>query len=261
MQHEFLLLGSGTSAGVPVPGCECAVCNSKDPLNWRNRTSALFTLSTGESLLIDATPDLRHQCLQHGVRRVDSVMFTHCHSDHICGTDELRAFNFKSGKAIDCLGTPETLAGIQSTFPYIFKHDPSYLGAPPARLNLREISNFESFCVAGVTFHPFPLPHGNVTVTGLRVGNIGYATDCKGLSPRAEEVLQGVDYLFLDGIRHEPHATHNSVEEAIEIARRVNAKQTYLIHITHALDHQQTSAALPQEIALGYDGLRVSFQA
>jgi len=260
MEPQFLLLGSGTSAGVPIPGCSCSVCTSTDPRNWRNRTSAFIRLSSGESILVDATPDLRHQCLRHGVGHVDAVIFTHCHADHICGTDDLRVFNFRSGKALDCFGTPETLAGVRQMFPYIFNRDPNYLGAPPARLTLREISNFDSFAIAGTDIHPFPLPHGNTTVTGFRVGNIGYATDCKGLSLHAEKILDEIDILFLDGIRHEPHQTHNSIDEAIEIARKVRAKQTYLIHMTHAVDHQEVESKLPPGISLGYDGLSVSFR-
>lgn len=259
MNHEFLLLGSGTSAGVPVPGCRCKVCLSTNPYNWRDRTSAMIRLASGHSILVDASPDLRHQCLKHGVDRVDSVLFTHCHSDHICGTDDLRVFNFKSGRAIDCFGTAETLGGIKSIFSYIFSPNPHYQGAPPARLNLHEIANTDPFQIADSLIHPFPLPHGNVTVTGFRIGNIGYATDCKGLSARAAQVLAGVEYLFLDGIRYEPHNTHNSVDEAIEIAERVKAKQTYLIHITHSIDHDEVNKKLPPGVSLGYDGLRVMF--
>jgi phosphoribosyl 1,2-cyclic phosphate phosphodiesterase len=145
-------------------------------------------------------------------------------------------------------------------FPYIFERDPSYQGAPPARLILNEISNFEAFRAVGAEIHPFPLPHGNTTVTGFRIGNVAYATDCKGLSPRAEEVLRGVETLFLDGIRYEPHSTHNSIDEAIEIGRKVGAKQTYLIHLTHSVEHEQVSAKLPPGVALGYDGLTVNFR-
>jgi phosphoribosyl 1,2-cyclic phosphate phosphodiesterase len=145
-------------------------------------------------------------------------------------------------------------------FPYMFDRDPLYQGAPPAKLTLHEISNFESFSALGAEIHPFPLPHRNAVVTGFRLGNIAYATDCKGLSPRAEEVLRGVETLFLDGIRYEPHSTHNSIDEAIEIARKVQAKQTYLIHLTHSVDHEQVSSKLPTGVALGYDGLTVSFR-
>jgi phosphoribosyl 1,2-cyclic phosphate phosphodiesterase len=260
MEGQFLLLGSGTSAGVPIPGCSCSVCTSRDPRNWRNRTSAYLRLASGISILIDATPDLRHQCLQHGVGHVDAVLFTHCHADHICGTDDLRVFNFHSGKALDCFGTPETFSGIRRMFPYIFDRDPAYQGAPPALLTLHEISNFEPFSFGGVKIQPFPLPHGNTTVTGFRVGSMAYATDCKGLSPRAEEVLEDIDVLFLDGIRYEPHRTHNSIDEAIYLARKVKAKQTYLIHLTHAIDHAEVSAKLPPGVALGYDGLTVDFR-
>lgn len=260
MESQFLLLGSGTSAGVPIPGCSCSVCTSTDTRNWRNRTSAFIRLTSGMHILIDATPDLRHQCLRHGIGRVDSVLYTHCHADHICGTDDLRIFNFHSGKELACYGTAETMRGIRQMFPYIFTPDPSYLGAPSARLAVQEISNVEPFSLGGAVIHPFPLPHGNTTVTGIRIGNMAYATDCKGLSPRATEVLAGVEILFLDGIRYEPHRTHNSIDEAIAIATSVGAKQTYLIHLTHAVEHEKVSAQLPPGVSLGYDGLTVNFR-
>lgn len=260
MEHEFVLIGSGTSTGVPMPGCGCAVCSSTNPRNFRNRTAGFVKFKSGATLLVDATTDLRHQCLQHHVKNVDAVLFTHAHSDHIGGTDDLRVFNFLSKRAIDCYGSAETLDGVRTMFPYIFKRDPSYQGGFIAQLTLNEIDNHVPFTVAGATIHPFPLPHGNVTVTGFRVGDLGYATDCKGLSPRAYEVLHGVNTLFLDGLRWEQHRTHNTIEEAIEIATKVKAKRTFLIHLTHAVDHDEVSARLPSGVELGYDGLSVTFR-
>jgi phosphoribosyl 1,2-cyclic phosphate phosphodiesterase len=259
MPHEFVLLGSGTSTGVPVPGCDCSVCVSENPKNFRNRTSGLIYLESGQSILIDATPDLRHQALQHKVKKVDAVLYTHAHADHICGTDDLRVFNFINNSAIDCYGAASTLAGLRTLFPHIVNPDPAYQGGFIAKLAFQEISNDGEFSVFGSTFQAFPLPHGNVTVTGFRIGNLGYATDCKGLSKRAAQVLQGVDVLFLDGLRWEQHRTHNTIDEAIEIAREVRARQTYLIHTTHTIEYDEVSAQLPPGIALGYDGLRVQF--
>lgn len=259
MEHQFVLIGSGTSTGVPIPGCECVVCTSPDPRNFRNRTAAYIQLESGQTILVDATTDLRHQCLKHNVRRVDSVIYTHAHADHICGTDDLRVFNFQSKRHLDCYGTHTTLNGIRSMFPYIFKQDPTYVGGLTPRLNLHEISNEESFSIGESTFHPFPLPHGGVSVTGFRIGNLGYATDCKGLSPRAAEILHGVEYLFLDGLRWEQHNSHNTIDEAIEIAASLKAKQTYLIHLSHGVEHEEVSRKLPLGVALGYDGLMVRF--
>lgn len=259
MRHDFLLLGCGTSTGVPLAGCECEVCSSSNPRNFRNRTSGLITFASGESLLIDAGPDLRHQCLAHKVKRVDSVLYTHSHSDHILGTDDLRAFNFAGKNRISCYGSSDTLQGIKSAFPYIFSPNDKYLGGLVAQLDLHEISPESDGMIHGVHFEYFPLPHGDVTVTGFRVGELGYATDCKGLTPRAQEVLHGIKVLFLDGLRWEAHNTHNSIHEAIELARALKAETTYLIHTTHTIEYDAVSRQLPRGILLGYDGLRVQF--
>lgn len=260
MRHDFLLLGCGTSTGVPLPGCACDVCNSDNPRNFRNRTSGLITFASGESLLIDAGPDLRHQCITHKVRRVDSVLYTHAHADHILGTDDLRAFNFTHKNRISCYGTPDTLHGIKCAFPYIFSPNEKYLGGLVAQLDLREISPDGEGDIHGARFSYFPLPHGDVSVTGFRIGELGYATDCKGLSARAREILRGVKVLFLDGLRWEAHNTHNSIHEAIHIARELCAENTYLIHTTHTVEYEEVSRQLPAGIYLGYDGLRVQFE-
>lgn len=259
MKHRFTLLGCGTSTGVPLPGCQCPVCTSNNPRNYRNRTSAIIYHSSGKTVLIDAGPDLRHQCIQHKVPRVDAVLYTHAHADHIYGTDDLRSFNFVIKDRIQCYGSAETLAGLRYAFPYIINPRPSYPGGQVAQIDLNEISNFESFSVFNWTISAFPLPHGDTTVTGFRVGNLGYATDCKGLTARATEVLHGVEYLFLDGLRWEPHNTHNSIDEAIAISRQLGVKQTYLVHMTHTIDYDEVSLLLPEGVALGYDGLSIEF--
>jgi phosphoribosyl 1,2-cyclic phosphate phosphodiesterase len=259
MRHTFTLLGSGTSTGVPLPGCQCAVCTSGKERNFRDRTSGIIHHASGRSILVDAGPDLRHQCLRHKVRRIDAVIYTHAHADHIYGTDDLRSYNFVSGSRIDCYASSETLGGLRRAFPYIIAPDPSYRGGQVAKLDLIEISNEAPFTVFDSEVHPFPLPHGQMTVTGFRIGELGYATDCKGLTPRAAAVLRGVKYLFLDGLRWETHNTHNSIGEAIAIAAELEAEQTYLVHTTHTIDYDETSAQLPPGVALGYDGLTLEF--
>lgn len=260
MEHSFTLLGSGTSTGVPLPGCSCAVCSSNNPKNFRDRTSGYIELASGEGILIDAGPDLRYQAIKNSIKRVDAVLYTHAHADHIYGTDDLRCFNFLSNRRITCYGSEETLKGLRYTFPYILQPDPSYRGAQVAKLDLLEISNLSGFTVFNTEVTAFPLPHGNTTVTGFRIGSLGYATDCKGLTERAAEVLRGVEYLFIDGLRWEPHNTHNSIDEAIAIARALGVKQCYLVHTTHTIDYDEVSAALPAGIELGYDGLSVVFE-
>lgn len=256
---KFTLIGSGTSTGIPMPGCRCRVCLSENPKNKRNRTSALIELRPDFNLLIDASPDLRHQSVQFDIRQVNAVLYTHCHADHILGTDDLRSFNFVHHHRIPCYGTELTLRGLRSTFSYIFEPDPNYQGGLLAQLDLMTITNDDPFEIAGVNFEPFVLAHGKLPVTGFRVGSLGYATDCKVLSPRAKEILYGVDTLFLDALRYEEHATHMTVPQAIETAAELKAKKTYLIHLAHSIDHEEVSAMLPSNVELGFDGLTVEF--
>jgi phosphoribosyl 1,2-cyclic phosphate phosphodiesterase len=254
---KFTLLGSGTSTGVPLPGCMCKVCTSKHPRNHRDRTSACITLDDDRVVLIDAGPDLRYQALKHHVRRVDSVLFTHAHADHILGIDDLRSFNFVSRKRISCYGSAETMDSITSNFSYIFTPRPGYEGGMVAQLDPHIVSNEETCVIEGLSFDLFPLVHGGMTVTGFRVGEIGYATDFNMMSQRAEEILQGVKYLFIDGLRYEPHKTHVTIPQAVEIAQRLKAERTYIIHTTHTIDYDEVNASLPQGIELGYDGLTI----
>ena len=254
---KFTLLGSGTSTGVPLPGCTCKVCSSKHPRNHRDRTSACITLDDGRVILIDAGPDLRYQALKHNVRRVDSVLFTHAHADHILGIDDLRSFNFISKKRISCYGSEETIQAITSSFSYIFNPRPGYQGGMVAQLDPLTVVNDETCLIEGVGFELFPLIHGNLTVTGFRVGEIGYATDFNIFTERAAKVLEGVKYLFIDGLRYEPHPTHLTIPQAIEIAQRLKAEKTYIIHTTHTIDYDEVNASLPPGIELGYDGLTI----
>lgn len=256
---KFTLLGCGTSTGVPLPGCTCKVCSSGDPKNHRDRTSACVTLDDGRVILIDAGPDLRYQALKHNVRRVDSVIFTHSHADHILGTDDLRSFNFASKRRISCYGSSETLTPLTESFAYIFKPRAGYAGGMVAQLDPHEISNDGLAEIEGLSFTFFPLTHGDMTVTGFRVGDIGYATDFKEMPERAFEVLRGVKYLFIDGLRYEPHNTHISIPEAVEIAQKLKAERSYIIHSTHTIDYHETNAKLPLGIELGYDGLTIDF--
>jgi phosphoribosyl 1,2-cyclic phosphate phosphodiesterase len=254
---KFTLLGSGTSTGVPLPGCTCKVCTSKHPRNHRDRTSACFTLDDGRVILIDAGPDLRYQALTHKVGRVDSVLFTHAHADHILGIDDLRSFNFASRNRISCYGSAETMDSITSSFSYIFTPRPGYEGGMVAQLDPHIISNEDTCVIEGISFELFPLIHGSMTVTGFRVGDIGYATDFNMITERAEQVLAGVKYLFIDGLRYEPHKTHVTIPQAVEIAQRLKAEHTFIIHTTHTIDYDEVNASLPAGIELGYDGLTI----
>jgi phosphoribosyl 1,2-cyclic phosphate phosphodiesterase len=235
------------------------VCTSSNPRNYRDRTSALITLDNGSTILVDAGPDLRQQALKYKIPPIEHVIYTHAHADHILGTDDLRTFNFITKKRISCFGTESTLTGIKQLFPYIFYPNPHYEGGMVAQLDLVEIRNDHNFTIAGETIIPFPLTHGALTVTGFRIGQLGYATDFNAMSERGKEVLRGVKYLFIDGLRFEPHKTHLTIPQAIDLAKQLGAEQTYLIHTTHNVDYDEVNNQLPEGIALGYDGLKVSF--
>jgi phosphoribosyl 1,2-cyclic phosphate phosphodiesterase len=254
---EFTLLGSGTSTGVPVPGCRCAVCTSPDPRNKRERTSGIVRLDDGRGILIDASPDLRSQALRWDVRSVDAVLYTHLHADHILGTDDLRSFNFVHQRRIPCFGTEDTLTGLKHTFAYIFDPAPDYTGGMLAQLDLVPIHGGSPIVILGHEFQTFLLPHCGLHVTGFRLGDLGYATDCKEVPEPARKILRGVKHLFLDGLRYEASRTHLTIPEAVEIAADIGADTTYLIHTTHTVDFDETSQRLPQGVELGVDGLTV----
>jgi phosphoribosyl 1,2-cyclic phosphate phosphodiesterase len=259
MPMEFTLLGCGTSTGVPVPGCSCKVCSSTEPRNSRRRTSAVIRLPDGRNILIDAGPDLRQQALDYNVKRVDAVLYTHSHADHILGTDDLRSFNFVSGTRIPCYGTEETLGDVRRFFTYIFEPDSTYQGGLLAQLDLIPVSISAPFTVEGVTFTPFPLQHGQTEVLGFRLGELGYATDFKYMSEATKKILHGVKYLFIDGLRYEQHRTHATIPEAIELVKEIQPERAYIIHTTHSVDYHETNAKLPEGIELAWDGMTVSF--
>jgi phosphoribosyl 1,2-cyclic phosphate phosphodiesterase len=256
---KLTILGCGTSTGVPVPGCDCQVCLSPEPRNKRLRCSALITLNDHRNILIDASPDLRAQALAFGLKRLDGVLFTHAHADHILGIDDLRVFNFRSKTKLPCFASRETKEAIQRTFHYLFCNRSDYEGGLLADLDLAEIEAFIPLSVAGIQVTPIPVKHGKMDVLGFRLGDLAYVTDCNVISEESIAALVGVKTLILDGLRYENHRTHFTIPEAIEAAERIGAKQTYLTHMTHTVDYSETSARLPKNVALCYDGLVLNF--
>ena len=257
---ELLVLGCGTSTGVPVPGCTCPVCTSDNPKNQRLRTSAYISVRDQGGFLIDASPDLRAQILREKVTQVDGVFYTHAHADHVLGTDDLRVFNFRRSEPIPCYGSDETLQNLARIFEYIFSPNPLYEGGALAKLTRKTILPYEEFELSGVKVMPFELYHGKLPVLGLRIGELSYATDCNTIPDKARDVIRGSKVLFLDGLRYEPHPTHFSIDDAVASAQSLEVEQTYLIHMTHNIDYDEVDSKLPNGVNLAYDGLRVPFK-
>jgi len=250
---KVTILGSGTSHGVPMIGCDCPVCTSTDPRDRRTRSSILIE-SQGHNFLVDTTPELRMQCLANNVRRVDAVLYTHAHADHVTGMDDLRRFNHLQGGAITCYGDEHTLGIVRRMFPYAFDHDPNYPSAKP-RLELKVIEGpLELF---GTRIIPIPLFHGKLPVLGFRVGDFAYCTDVSHIPDESMAMLKGLKVLVLDALRHRLHPTHFNLEQAIAAAGQIAAERTYFTHIAHELGHEATNAGLPAGVTLAYDGLVV----
>ncbi len=236
-------------------GCACAVCRSDDPRDNRLRPSILLTGDDDGVVLVDTTPDLRQQCLRHDITRVDAVVYTHAHADHILGFDELRRFNVMTKRAMPVYGDRTTLAGVQRTFGYAFDSNaPRGGGVPQADL----IPIDGPFSIGSLSFQPLTIYHGDAPVLGFRVGRFAYLTDCNRVPDETLAQLGDLDVLVLDALRHRPHPTHFSLTEAVALAGRIGAKRTYLTHMCHDLGHAATCAMLPEGVTLAYDGLRLA---
>lgn len=252
----MILLGTGTSVGVPTIGCPCDVCRSEDPRNRRTRTSAILGLPGG-NVLIDTSPDLRQQLLREEIGLVHAVLYTHEHADHIFGLDDLRILQFYLGHPVPLYCEPIVEQRIRQSFAYAFQEDePTHAGAVP-QLTFHQIGP-EPFEVLGTRVIPIRLRHGpRFQVLGFRIGNVAYCTDTNGIPPESWPLLDGLDALVLDALRERPHATHFCLDEAVEVARRLRPGQTWLTHVSHALDYESTNARLPRNIQLAHDGQRI----
>lgn len=247
-------LGTGTSSGVPVIGCQCNTCRSTDRRDHRWRPSIFIHLDDGTSVLVDTATDLRAQALAFGVSRVDVILFTHSHADHVLGLDDVRIFNFRQRTPIPCYGDERTLQAIRRMFAYAF--DP----ATPRGGGLPELTLFHldgPLELGGRTFIPVPIYHGHQMILGYRVGRFAYLTDCSAIPDSSWPLLEHLDVLVLDALRRKPHPTHFSLGQAVETARRIGARHTYFTHIAHELAHAETCAELPPGMSLAYDGLVV----
>jgi phosphoribosyl 1,2-cyclic phosphate phosphodiesterase len=247
-----MMLGSGTSTGVPVIGCDCAVCRSADPRNRRTRPGLRVDLAGG-TVVVDTSPDFREQALTHGLERVDAVLYTHPHADHVFGLDDLRIYNFRQRASIPCYGSPSTIARLRQIFAYVFEDGQEGGGKP--RLDLLQVE--EPFELLGERVVPVPVMHGDMPVYGWRIGPFAVVTDVNFIPEASWRALEGVEVLVLSALRYRPHPTHWSLEESIEAARRIGARRTLLTHIAHDVDHADLRVALPPGVEIGHDGLVV----
>lgn len=249
---QLTFLGTGTSQGIPMIGCRCPVCRSGDPHDRRARCSAAVRLSGGRVLLIDTSPELRVSALAIGLDRVDAVLYSHGHADHVMGMDDLRSFNQLQGSVIDCYGDSRTIDAVRRAF--------YYAEVPPGgqRLPDRPGVTFHvidgPFEAAGQPIAPVPLPHASGVSMGYRIGRLAYCTDCSGVPDSALPLLSGLDVLVLGMLRRRPHPAHMSLDQAMAAADRIGARQTWFIHMSHDIAHEATNRSLPPNRQLAYDG-------
>lgn len=251
---EVTILGSGTSTGVPVAGCRCAVCTSADPRNNRTRCSVLLRWRE-RSILVDTSTDLRLQALREGIDRIDAVLYTHAHADHLHGIDDLRPFNLNSRAPIPIYGNPATLQRVRQTFDYIFSDE----GGNGYRPRLETHPVTAPFDLFGLRIGPVPLRHGRGSSLGYRIGPFAYLTDCNAIPPASAGELQGVEVLVIDALRFTPHDTHFNIPQAIAAGRSLGARRILLTHLSHDVDYGRHSEELPPGAEFAYDGQRLVF--
>ncbi len=254
---RITVLGSGTSVGVPTIGCRCKVCLSDDPRDKRLRPSILIRFE-GRTVLVDTTPDFRAQALRFGIERLDAILLTHAHADHVLGLDDVRPFNYMQQGVIPLYGSPGTLQDVQRRFDYIFNGAMSQSSRPKLECRTFDESGFELF---GLQFVPVRVCHGDGVVWGFRFGAAAYLTDHSDIPAASFEKLRDLDVLFLDALRYKPHATHSTVERSLGYVERLKPRRTFFTHICHDLGHARAESLLPPYVRLAYDGLEVAVEA
>lgn len=251
---EITFLGTGTSNGIPVIGCQCATCHSQDPRDRRSRTSAIVRFD-GWTVLIDTATELRSQALAVGLSRVDAVLMTHAHADHTGGFDDLRRFNELQQEHLPVFADPGTASILRERFAYTFVDAFPFYGGKPD-LILHEVT--EPFELFGQRIVPVPVFHGRLPILGYRIADIAYITDAKDIPAPSLELLENLDILVLNGLRERSHPTHLSIPEAVEIVRLVKPRHAYLVHLSHELSHVEAEALVPEGIDIAWDGLIVT---
>jgi phosphoribosyl 1,2-cyclic phosphate phosphodiesterase len=257
MQAEIVILGSGTSMGVPTLGCNCVVCTSTDPRNTRSRPSIAVEWE-GNRVLIDTGPDFRQQALREKIQHVDAVLYTHPHADHILGLDDLRPLSFRHAAGMALYADDRTIGVLERVFSYTFSPNAKY--PTRARVRLQPLNDRESAEINGATFQRVPILHGELPVAGFRFGSAAYLTDMSVIPEASLPLLEDLDVLILDALRKEPHPSHANVEQALAWVERVRPRRAFFTHMSHELDHAETENELPPHIRLTYDGLRIPIE-
>jgi phosphoribosyl 1,2-cyclic phosphate phosphodiesterase len=256
MKATLTVLGSGTSMGVPTIGCDCAVCHSSDPHDRRTRPSIVVEYD-GKTVLIDTTPDFREQAIREHIRKIDAVLYTHSHADHILGLDDLRPLSYRhKPNKLPLYARPEAADFIRNTFRYIFDAEYKFGGLAQVELKTFE-GSVELF---GARFEPIRVIHGDAEIDGFRFGSAAYLTDHSSVPEASMAKLQNLDILFLDALRHIPHPTHSTVENSLRIVERLQPQRAFFTHICHDLPHEITNESLPPNVRLSYDGMKLEFE-
>ena len=248
-------LGTGTSHGIPMIGCDCAVCRSDNPRNKRLRPS-VYIESDGQCVLVDATPDFRTQALRANIRRVDAVLMTHTHADHVFGLDDLRAFTERAGGRMPVYGSPSSMDAVRRIFPYACVEKPAWAGLPS--FDLHAVEPHQDFEVGGLKLRALPLQHGRMMVYGFLFGReLAYVTDCSVVPPDAVAAIRGATVLVLDALRHRPHPAHLTIDQARAVAEQVGAQLTLFTHLCHEAEHEAVEKSLPPHMRVAYDGMQI----
>jgi phosphoribosyl 1,2-cyclic phosphate phosphodiesterase len=248
---KLTFLGTGTSTGVPSIACDCETCLSEDPRDKRLRTSILIE-HNGTTILVDTSADFRQQALRANIRKIDAVLITHCHVDHVFGLDDIRPLNFRYG-AMPIFANEIAWIDLRRIFQYIFK--PTHFGGGLPQLIPHTVYNHAAFCIGDIEITPLEVIHGKLPVIAYRFNNFAYATDLNFISDETVAGLQGLDVLVLDCVRLKPHSTHLGLNEALEYAERISARKTYLTHLNHDVMYNRDSSLLPENVEFAYDGL------
>jgi phosphoribosyl 1,2-cyclic phosphate phosphodiesterase len=251
---SIVVLGSGTSIGIPMIGCRCKTCTSDDPRDKRLRPSVLLKLNQ-HRVLIDTGPDFRTQALNYRIERIDAVLYTHSHADHILGLDDLRPFNYMQKSDIPIYGSRDTLQVIEQTFRYVFDSQPTDSSRPKLRSNRFEEG--DRFSVANLEFEPVKALHGKLDVYGFRFGDCAYLTDHSTIPDSSLDRLRDLDVLFLDALRYNAHPTHQTIEQSLRTVEELKPKRAYFTHISHDVLHAAAEARMPEHVHLAYDGLEI----